>query len=233
MGPDHPGITEMMHAERRTNELLPSTVPAPALRWSLGVKGWSVLGFESVAGRHPQLHPSSSDVAQVMGVLETLSATQCPAGLPDAPSRFTGWRDCGAWAERGGELVWWEERCSMAGDTLVHADLRADNMLLAAGGRVLVVDWAAAVRGAAWVDPAYVCAQLVMSGWEPAAAEQLLGVLPAWKEADPEQITAFAVGLCGIWERGAAREQPPGLREYRSRAAVAGRAWISYRLGWS
>ncbi|MGW7067050.1 phosphotransferase [Streptomyces sp. NPDC054855] len=97
-----------------------------------------------------------------------------------------------AWAERGEELARWEARCSMAGDTLVHADLRADNVLLAAGSWVLVADWAAAVRGAPWVNPAYVCAQLVMSGWEPAAAEQPL-------IAVGRGLTVMVCRGCDVW----------------------------------
>ncbi|MFC9654231.1 hypothetical protein ACFTTY_37445, partial [Streptomyces sp. NPDC056937] len=112
VGPGHPGITEMMNAERRINAVLPAMVPAPALLWSLSCEEWTVLGFEAVVGRHPELSPASSDTGQVLGVLETLSSTPCPDGVQDAPTRFTGWRDSGAWPERAAELAWWEERCS-------------------------------------------------------------------------------------------------------------------------
>lgn len=40
-----------------------------------------------------------------------------------------------------------------AGETLLHTDLRADNMLLT-GDRVVIVDWPYACRGAAFVDVA-------------------------------------------------------------------------------
>lgn len=231
VGPDHPRIAAMMSAEQNINEALPAPVPAPTLLCALQVEGWSVLVFETVAGRHPDLSPQSADLPRVVQALDVLSGTRAPGGVPGAAVEFTGWRRSGAWPERADELAGWEERCSMAGDVLVHADLRADNMIVSSE-RVLVVDWASAAAGAPWVDPAYVCAQLVVSGHTPGAAEQAVSGLPVWKAADPEEVTAFAVGLCGIWENTDGG-LPPELRAYRSRAAVAGRSWIRHRLGWA
>ncbi|MEV0530079.1 phosphotransferase [Streptomyces sp. NPDC050439] len=190
-----------------------------------------MLVFESVVGRHPDLSLHSADISRVVETLGVLNGTAAPAEVPRAAVEFRGWRRSGAWPERAAELAAWEERCSMAGRTLVHADLRADNMILS-GERVLVVDWASAAAGASWVDPVFVCAQLIVAGHTPQAAEQVVRMLPAWDSADPADITAFVVGLCGIWEDtdGAL---PPELRVYRNRAAAAGRSWIRHRLGWA
>jgi thiamine kinase-like enzyme len=46
------------------------------------------------------------------------------------------------------ESVWGD---AARGETLLHADLRADNLLITADG-VMVVDWPYAVTGARWLD---------------------------------------------------------------------------------
>ncbi|MFJ7243623.1 phosphotransferase [Kitasatospora sp. NPDC098652] len=67
------------------------------------------------------------------------------------------------------------------GDTLLHCDLRADNMLLARG-RVMVIDWSWFARGATWVDAAFLLPQLVLAGHTAAGAERLLAeTVPAWR----------------------------------------------------
>ena len=40
----------------------------------------------------------------------------------------------------------------MAGETLVHTDVRDDNILITADGRALLCDWNWPVVGAAWLD---------------------------------------------------------------------------------
>ena len=60
-------------------------------------------------------------------------------------------------------------RSAVVGEVAVHADLRADNVLVgppAAPGvapPVWFVDWAAAVRAAPWVDPMILACDFVVS----------------------------------------------------------------------
>jgi len=95
------------------------------------------------------------------------------------------------------------------GDTLLHVDLRADNMLITADGRVVVVDWPHAAIGAAWVD------------------------LP--RRADPDAVTATLCALAGFFLSHGRRPDPPGLPTLRrfqlAQAAVAIR-WLRRRTGW-
>jgi aminoglycoside phosphotransferase (APT) family kinase protein len=58
------------------------------------------------------------------------------------------------------------------GSTLLHLDLRADNLLITPENRVLVVDWPHARVGASWVDTVFLAPSLAMQGGPP--PEELL-----------------------------------------------------------
>jgi len=64
---------------------------------------------------------------------------------------WTGWQRWSGWAEHA------------AGDTLLHADIRADNLLITSRDPV-VIDWPWACRGAAFVDPVLFAPSVAMQG---------------------------------------------------------------------
>lgn len=72
----------------------------------------------------------------------------------------------------------------VVGDTLLHLDLRADNLMLRKDGRLTVVDRSRAVRGAAWADPAVLAIEFI-----PSAAPE---VKPTPGSPALRQITASA-----------------------------------------
>jgi len=224
--------------------LLPAAVPAPSLRWHAGIAGWEVLAFDDVQGRHPAFTPPGADIP---AVLRAVTAAQVPvAGLPASAEHRAGWlhgwaalaaRPAGTlapWAAaRLGELAAAETAWlpHAAGTTLVHGDLRPDNILIASSG-VVLVDWAHATVGAPWLDLADIAAQLVIAGHNPADAEQSLAGLPAWQTAPPAGITGYATALAGYWTRSAAQPAPPGvpsLRAYQAHAAASAIGWLAWR----
>jgi hypothetical protein len=100
------------------------------------------------------------DVEAVLATIESVAATSAPA-LPAFPEPLGGWSEVaadpapflaldvasGAWLERAlPELVAAEERAQLAGEALVHGDLRSDNLCIRDGAAVLV-DWNFATRG--------------------------------------------------------------------------------------
>ncbi|MFD4863389.1 phosphotransferase [Streptomyces atratus] len=241
-------------AEAAVGKHLP-TVVAPRLVWSLEASSWIVNAFESVRGREPDLRPGSADlngVLDVVGVLEQ-ELTPCPVSgvgpVGETLSSLAGhWaRLAAAGAGSGGQDSWAASRRvrlaelddpdrlvkASVGDTLVHCDLRADNMLAEAGtGRIRILDWSWGARGAAWVDAAFFVPQLITAGHSPAGAEAELGArVPAWRAVDPEAVSVFAVAITGYWAWNQANGPGGALGAYRGRAAEAGRRWIDYRLG--
>ena len=226
--------------------LLPAAVPAPRLRWHEEVAGWIVLGFDDVEGHHPLLGPPGRDLARV---LDAVTSLQVPvSGLPQRADRIGPWLH--GWAELAaappGVLHPWAaahlpalaaaERGwlpAAGGGTLVHGDLRADNMLAADSG-VVLVDWAFASAGATWLDLADLVPQMILAGHTPASAEEHLGNLAAWRAAPDEAVTSYAAACAGYWTRSAMLPVPadaPHLRRYQARAGRAAVEWVAWRWG--
>ncbi len=126
--------------------------------------------MEDVDGHHPALPWRLDDIGLVLAALDRLAdaLTPAPVTLPTIAEKysadFTGWRILSK-APNDDRLDPWSCRhieqlaalettwaAHASGDTLLHTDVRADNLLLTDGG-VVVIDWPHACRGAAFVEP--------------------------------------------------------------------------------
>src|SRR5439155_22784178 len=85
---------------------------------------------------------------------------------------------------------------AVEGSTLLHLDIRADNLLLTPE-RVYVVDWPHACVGAPWVDPVCFAPSVPMQGG-PVPGD-LLRRHPAARAAEPGAITAAVVAVAGFF----------------------------------
>jgi hypothetical protein len=234
--------------ERHAAAALPASAPAPRLLGHTAADDWVLLLFDVAGSRHANLAPGSPDLPVVLATLATLRETLTPCPWEAAPDARTDLGDLHGWRVLGDadELNPWAQRHldrliesevhvleAIGGSTLLHTDLRADNLLIDGQGAAQVVDWSWAVQGADWLEPAFLLPQLILAGHHPGAAQNLLQALPAWQNAEPRTLTAFAIALTGLWERGARNpNSPEDLRSYRARAAVAGCSWIQHRTGW-
>ncbi|MGP4022357.1 phosphotransferase family protein [Actinomadura sp. 3N407] len=116
---------------------------------------------------------------------------------------------------------------SLKGETLLHYDLHSGN-LLTANQETYVIDWSFACRGQPWIDAALLVPRLIEAGQSPAAAEALVTAHPGWRTAPADAVT----GLGALWtmfREYKAMHGPAATRDFRARAARAGRAWIAYR----
>ncbi|MEV7971475.1 phosphotransferase, partial [Sphaerisporangium sp. NPDC088356] len=122
------------------------------------------------------------------------------------------------------------------GSTLVHGDIRPDNLLITTSDRTgFVVDWAQPCQGAAWQDITDLVPHLIMAGNTPGAAEKALAGARAWDLVPSDVITSYAAAYAGYWTRMSRQPAPPGvpnLRNYQRRAAAAAIAWTRYHTGW-
>ncbi|HEX2032758.1 MAG TPA: aminoglycoside phosphotransferase family protein [Chloroflexota bacterium] len=236
---------------------LPPAVPVPRLLWSHdeGEGGWVVLAFEEVDGRHPAQPWRADELQRVLTTLQEL-ATQ----LTPAPARGAAWRPAAEWyvvqhpswrllrdewSAHAGQLDAWSTRhldalvdlaaqapAAVTGETLLHLDVRADNLLLTPE-RVLLVDWPHARVGAAWVDVVFFASSVAMQGGP--SPQQLLASYPPAAEADPQAVTAVVSAIAGFFTLEARLPPPPGLptlRQFQAAQSAVARCWLAERTGW-
>jgi hypothetical protein len=119
-----------------------------------------------------------------------------------------------------------------AGSTLLHVDLRADNMLVTDDG-VVFVDWPHASVGVPWFDLVIFAPSVALQGGpEP---EWLFSRARSAQGADPDAVTAAVAAVAGYFTSQAMRPDPPGLPTVRAFQAAQGdhaRAWLRRLTGW-
>jgi Ser/Thr protein kinase RdoA (MazF antagonist) len=113
---------------------------------------------------------------------------------------------------------------------LLHADVRADNLLLTRDG-VMVVDWPHACRGAAFTDLVLFAPSVAMQGGpEPAA---LLARSRAGRAASRDALAAVVCALAGSFTERSLRPAPPGLptvRRFQAAQGEVARRWLATLL---
>ncbi len=232
-------------------------LPVPRLRGTVAHGPWFALVVEDVDGRHPALPWHDHDLDQVLAALGRLAKalTPAPAAIRStAPAigkylgaDFTGWRTLASspgddrldpWsrahlAELAALEATWTAHA--AGDTLLHADLRADNLLItgegAAGDGIVVVDWPHACRGAAFVDLVFLAPSVAMQGG-PGPAE-LLARSWAGRGVGPEPLAAVVCALAGFFTERSLKPAPPGLptlRQFQAAQGAVTRDWLAALL---
>ena len=247
----NPHSPDLHRTEARNAAALPAGVPAPRLLGAHDDGTWVVLVFEEVAGRQPHVPWREAELVRVLRAVEQLGRVLTPSPVAASPvaeslaGAFDGWRrllDSAAGDVTGRLDPWtvghlpelarlaapWAE--SASGDTLAHADLRADNMLLTDDGGVVFVDWPHAVRAAPWFDLLVMlpCVR-AQGGPDP---EELFTQHPLAEGADPSGVTATLAGLAGFFVEHSLRPPPPGLptlRAFQRAQGDAALAWLRTR----
>lgn len=249
--PDSPDIHR-----REANVLarLPQNAPVPRLLSTFDNGSWVALFLEEIAGATPRLPWDPTELRRVLVAVEDLVDSLTPAPFDAGAfgeryrATFTLWQqfasarerdstavvDLDPWAvEHLDDLVELERRFPRAtrGRTLLHFDLRADNILLTPD-RVYFADWPWASVGAGWVD---------LVGFLPSVAMQ--GGPPPWSIFDgnplaqgvrDEDVEALLAGFAGYLLGNARRPPPPGLstlRPFQLAQGVEALEWLKHRLG--
>ncbi|MFI6595016.1 phosphotransferase family protein [Nonomuraea sp. NPDC050536] len=225
--------------ERWAGTILPADAPTPRMTWSSDAHGWIVMLFEHIDGCRVDLSPGSSDVPEVLNTVRELGALAAPGNgsplvadnvefllakgrhLMAKPASEVPSQALYAAAIDGFDID------ELAGDTLLHYDLHAGNLMVTGQG-VRVIDWGFAADGAPWVDAAMLAPRLIEAGHTPGQAEELLSEVPAWASA-PERAATGLAALWTLFRLYKAMYGPEDGREFRTRAAEAGRAWVEYR----
>jgi hypothetical protein len=222
-------------------------VPAPRLLWHLD-DDWVVLGIEHVAARAPRRPWQQDDLDAVLDALEQAAdaLTPSPAGLDldaaeaDFAPLLDGWpgvrarrtdldaahlAEAEALARRYAEVV--------GGDTLVHTDVRSDNVLIDPDGRAQVCDWNWPVRGAAWFDS---FAALIGPRGEGIDVDAVIAARRLLRDVDPEALDNNLALYVGYFFSQADQPVPPTSPHLRDHQRWQGEVcwdWLAERRGWS
>ncbi|MEU6184947.1 phosphotransferase [Nocardia sp. NPDC047038] len=213
-------------------------------------RGWFVAVFDDVEGAFPRLG-EPGELRDTLELVTRLATELTPSPLADVPTvaeayepELTGWRtfvtegppaDLDSWSLRHLtklaelEAAW---PTAAEGNTLLHTDLRPDNMLRRPDGAVLAVDWAWACRGAAWIDLVALAPSIAAAGVDP---DPIIATHSVTRDVDPVAVDAFVCALAGYWAAACRKPGPPRsprLREHQSRFARLAGAWLACRLGW-
>ena len=241
--------------EARIVAAIPPSAPVPALRFVLDddPDGWVVLAFEDVEGRQPAMPWRDDELEIILEAMTALAADLSPSPLrpplvADAADAFGGaggltWASLAAapnsaldpWSARHlADLVALEARAGAAarGDTLLHFDLRADNLLLTTDG-VRVVDWPHAHVGQAWVDLVWFAPSVAMQGGPP--PQDLVARYGPARNADPAALDAVVAGVAAYFTAASLQPPSPGLptlRAFQAAQAEVTRAWLAERTAW-
>jgi hypothetical protein len=239
---------DLHRREAAISAALPASAPVPRLLGSYDDGEWVALVLEDVDGRHPHTPWVPGELTAVLSALTDLAAALTPAPLPGLPTAaqrlghdFAGWRRLAAdppagldpWAAAHlAELRAAADRgiTAMTGDTLVHGDLRADNLLLRPDGSVVIVDWPWACTGPDWLDTVLLSINVRLFGGD---AERVLADLAARTGADPRWFTDVLAGAAGYFLDAARGPTPVGLPTLRGFQRAQGDAllpWLRDRL---
>ena len=244
--PDTPAIHRR---EARILSALPASVPAPRLLWTYDEEGWVALCLEDIDGRHPHEPWTEDDLDLVVATYTRMAADLTPSPIEvgetaaDAfAGEINGWQlalqrgedRLEAWCARNlARLADLESRAPRAadGETLLHFDARADNLLIA-DGRMYVLDWPWARTGAWWIDLVAMAPSVAMQGG-PSPAD-FLGRLDM-SEVAGEALDAVVCTLAGYFAVRALEPPPSGIPTVRAFQAAQGRvaiAWLRELTGW-
>jgi Phosphotransferase enzyme family len=225
---------------------LPEGTPAPRLLWSVDVDDWFVLSTEYVEAQPPHRPWRDDELRRCVDMLVAAAPllTPPPAGLelPHASEEFAPWpafwndlRDSRPDLPHLDEAAALAARFveAMAGETVVHTDVRDDNILLTSDGRALLCDWNWPFTGAAWLDSLFL---LVGPRGDGLDVERVIATHPLLSVVPAESIDIVLALITGYFLKSAGDPVPPSSPFIRDVQLWQGEVcwdWLCERRGWS
>jgi hypothetical protein len=238
-------FAEAYQEEARKLAALPEDAPAPGLRWTLEAYDWFALSTEYVAARAParpwQPAELQACVDMLVAAVAVLTPPPADLDLPTAAEEFSAWPaywdhlrtsrpslphldEAAALAATFAEVT--------AGSTLVHTDVRDDNLLLVEDGRVLLCDWNWPMVGAAWLDSLFL---LIGPRGDGLDVETVISGNPLLSTVPPEHIDVVLALIVGYFLKSADDPVPttsPFIRDAQRWQGEVCWDWLCERRGW-
>lgn len=229
---------------------LPDTLPAPSLIGTFDDGEWIALILSDVEGRHPHVPWRSAELTSVLNALLQLSRTPVPPALDYLPTlehelteAFKGWarirtdppEACDPWIRKNLDIL--EDLAEsgikdLKGPSLVHTDVRADNILITRDNKAVLVDWPWACIGSAWVDALTVLINVRV--FDPDFdVDSVVQSHEVFAPAIAGSVNRVLSGLGAYFTDAARQPPPPGLPTVRAFQRQQGEAvirWLRQRL---
>ncbi len=237
-------FAESYREEARKLAALPPGAPAPRLEWLHDADDWVVLGIEHVAGRAPHRPWTDADLAASLAMLAAVAEelTPPPAGLAldTFVEEFAGWPAYWDYARATFVLPHGDEAAALAaryaevvvGSTVVHTDVRDDNILVRPDGSAVLCDWNWPVVGAPWLDSLLL---LIGPRGDGLDVEAVLAADPAFAGVDAEEIDVVLALVVGYFLKASDDPVPPTSPHIRTHQRWQGDVlwdWLCERRGW-
>ncbi len=235
VSPDqNPAAVAIHRREAEIARRLPPDLPVPRFLGVVDDGHWVALVFDEVAGTQPDEPWTDTQLGAVLPALQRFAEQVTPTPVPELETFedryaavFDGWRRLaggdGDPSSYGQDVVTAVDRLSAlevgwaeasAGDTLLHTDLRADNLLLTPDGGVVLVDWPWACTGAAFLDLVLLLPSVGLGGGpDPATVIERYSL---FADVDPDALLAVVTALAGFFVRQSLDPAPPGLPTVRA-----------------
>jgi hypothetical protein len=222
---------------------LPEAVPAPRLLWMVD-EAWVVLGIEYVEARAPRRPWRSDELDLCLDALETVVQVLTPAPremeLDPIGEELAAWPALWQTVRARHDLPHADEAAALAagyaevvaGTTLVHLDVRDDNVLLGADGRAMFCDWNWPAAGAAWLDSLLL---LIGPRGDGLDVEHVVASRALLRDVPTEHIDRVLALLTGYFLRGAMEPvlpTSPYLRDVQRWQGEVVWDWLCERRGW-
>jgi hypothetical protein len=229
--------------EARKLLALPASVPAPRLLW-VEDGDWVVLELEHVAARAPRRPWRADELDLCLDALEVVAdeLTPVPDGLHLEPVavELADWPELWDGVPDRASRPHADEAAALAaayaevtdGETVVHTDIRDDNVLLTGDGRALFCDWNWPVVGAAWLDSLIL---LISPRGDGLDVERVIAERRLLRDVPADHIDRFLALLTGyLLSRGAEPAPPtsPHLRDAQRWQGEVVWDWLCERRGW-
>jgi hypothetical protein len=229
--------------EARKLRELPDSVPAPRLLWDHD-GDWVVLGLEYVDSTAPHRPWRTDELARCLDALEIVADRVTPApralALQPLADELGDWPALWDHVRATRDLPHADEAASLAasfaevvaGDTVVHTDIRDDNVLLTPDGRALFCDWNWPAAGASWLDSLIL---LIGPRGDGLDVDEVVAARRLLREVPSESIDRVLAVICGYFLKSADDPVPPSSPHLRDAQRWQGDVvwdWLSERRGW-
>lgn len=236
-------FAESYREEARKLSLLPDAVPAPRLLWTID-EDWLVIGLEYVDAHAPSRPWRTDELGLCMDALETVAdvLTPVPDGLDLDPItlEFDTWPAFWDTVREQRDLPHADDAAALAasshdvltGETVVHVDVRDDNVLMTSDGRSLFCDWNWPVVGAAWLDSLFM---LIGPRGDGVDIEAVMAERRLLRDVPPDHVDRVLALIAGYFFKQAAEPVPPTspfLRDIQRWQGEVVWDWLCERRGW-